>query len=85
MALPDISLSWPYVLVTLASSPKGIIPQKKGFQIGYVEMVYDTSDNTVVGQYVMFNTEDAEAFLYGSTIYYRVKEENILYRENPSL
>lgn len=85
MPLPDIILNSPYILVTLSSSPTGVIPQKKGFQIGYVEMVYDTSDKTVVGQYVMFNSEESEAFLYGSTLYYRVKEENILFRENPPL
>jgi hypothetical protein len=83
MALPNIILNAPYVLVTLSASPSGIIPQKKGEQIGYVEMVYDTSDKTAAGQYVIFNSEDSVAFLYGSTIYYRIKEENVLFRETP--
>lgn len=85
MALPDIILNSPYILVTLSSSPTGVIPQTAGFVIGYVEMVYDTSDKTVVGQYVMFRQIKAESFLYGSTIYYRVKEENVLFKENPPL
>jgi len=85
MALPDIILTAPYVIITISSSPQGIIPNKKGFKVGYVEMVYDTSDTTTVGQYVMFNSEQEESFIYGSTVYYRIKEEQILYRENPAL
>lgn len=82
MALPSIILNSPFILITLSSSPTGIIPNKKGHQIGYVELVYDTSDNTTVGQYVMFDSEKAESFIYGSTVYYRIKEEQVLYKEN---
>lgn len=85
MPLPDIIIESPYVIVTLLSSPSGIIPNKAGFQVGYVEMVNQLSDKVTTGQYVMFDSLKAESFIYGSTIYYRVDENEILFQENPPL
>ncbi len=85
MAAPNITLESPYILVSLSASPNGIIPYRKGFQIGYVEVVNQITDNITVGTFLMFNNEANEAFLYGSTVYYRIKEEHILFKENPPL
>lgn len=83
MPVPDIILNPPDVLITLSSSPSGLVPYKAGFQIGYVESVYDTSDSTTVGQYVMFDINNSKAFIYGSTIYYKISEQEIFFKENP--
>lgn len=85
MPLPDILISPPFVIVTLSASPSGVIPNKAGFQVGYVEMVNQLSDKVTTGQYVMFDINSAESFIYGSTVYYRVDENNILFQENPPL
>ena len=85
MPLPDIIISSPYVVVTLSASPTGVVPNSKGFVIGYVEMVNQLSDKVATGQYVMFNKELTESFIYGSTVYYRVDENDILFQENTPL
>jgi len=85
MPLPDIIISSPYIVVTLSASPTGVIANAKGFVIGYVEMVNKLSDKVTLEQYVMFNVEKAQSFIYGSTVYYRVDENDILFQENPPL
>ena len=85
MALPNIIISSPYIVVTLSQSPTGVIPNKAGFVIGYVEMVNQLSDKVTTGQYVMFNQSITESFIYGSTVYYRVDENDIMFQENPAL
>lgn len=85
MPTPNIIIESPYVLVTLSASPSGVIPNKAGFQIGYVEMVNQLSDTVAVGQYVMFDMTQAKSFIYGSTQYYLIDENNLLFQENPAL
>jgi hypothetical protein len=84
VALPDIIIESPFILATLSASPTGIIPQKAGFEIAFVQMVNQLSTKVTVGQYVMLDKNDARAFLYGSTIYYLVDENNLLFQENPA-
>jgi hypothetical protein len=85
MPAPDIILDKPFLLVSLSASPLGIVPLKQGFVIGYVEKVYETSDKTETGQYVMFDKDKSRAFVYGSTVYYIVDENDSLFQENPAL
>lgn len=79
--LPPIVLSRPHILVTRSESSAGITSQLTGFIFGYVEMIYDTCDDVVVGERVLFDINTAKALLYGSTIYYMVDEATKLFKE----
>lgn len=83
MPTPPIILSKPYVLVTLSESGNGITSQLSGFVFGYVEMIYDTCDDLVVGQRILFDIKTAKALYYGSTQYYLVDEAQKLFKEDP--
>lgn len=81
-ATPDITLKFPFVLVSDTTDSKGL--QNIGgvaLNFCYVEMVYDTSDKTKVGDTGYFERDKALQFLYGSTIYYLVNEDNIKFKE----
>lgn len=81
MPLP-IVISKPYLLVTLANSPTGIVTTGKTTLVfGLVDMVYATCDNVQVGDFVLFNQDKAESVMYGSTIYYLVDEAFSFFKE----
>lgn len=79
---PPIILSKPYILVTLSESSNLITSQRAQFVFGYVEMIYDTCDDVVVGQKVLFDINTSKALQYGSTIYYMVDEQHKFFKEN---
>lgn len=81
MPTPNIILSKPYILVTLAESSIGITSQKAGFVIGYVQMVNSLCDSVIIGERVMFDITTAKAFYYGSTQYYLVDEALKFFKE----
>ena len=82
--LPPIILSKPNLLVSKTDiGPNGETSQSADFVYGYVEMIYDTCDDVVVGQYVLFQLSIARALLYGSTIYYIINEQHKLFKEVP--
>lgn len=82
MPVPPIILNKPYVLVTLANSPNGVIPiGNTNLVFGYVELINDLCDSVSVGEYVFFNRNDAKAVQYGSTIYYLVDETFNIFKE----
>lgn len=84
MASPDITLQKGEVLVTQGASSSGIIPLSATILFGYVELVSEMCDSFVAGDYVMFNSQSASKFLYGSTIYYIIQEQVISGKEPPA-
>lgn len=84
MPISDIILNSPYVLVTLANSPAGIVPSgSTNLVFGYVERVNELCDSVLVGEYVFFDRDTAKAVQYGSTVYYLVDETFNLFKEIP--
>jgi hypothetical protein len=81
MALPII-LNKPYLLVTLANSPSGIVTNGETTLVfGLVNMIYATCDKVRVNDYVLFNQAKADSVMYGSTIYYLVDEAFSIFKE----
>lgn len=79
----DITLPSPYVFITPSEGLYGLIPiQGNTMRFGTVAYVYDTSDRVAVGQTVIFDTKYASIFMYGSTVYYLVKDEFVTGQEN---
>lgn len=79
----DITLPSPYVLITPSDGVYGLIPiQGNTMRFGTVAQVYDTSDRVAVAQSVIFDTKYAYPFIYGSTVYYLVKDEFVTGQEN---
>ena len=82
MALPDIILNAPQLLVTPSNSPRGYNPYgKTTFIYGFVQAVYAGCVNTVVGDYVFFDTMIVPAIIFGSTVYYIVPENQKAFKE----
>ena len=82
MPLPTIILNPPQLLVTLSNSPRGYVPYgNTTFTVGFVQMVYDGSLDTIVGDYVYFYSDKVPAFVYGSTVYYVVPENQRVFKE----
>lgn len=83
MPIPII-LSKPYLLVTLSSSPTGIVTREDTTLVfGLVDMKYETCDKVNVGDFVLFNQKKAESVQYGSTIYYIVDEVFSFFKQIP--
>lgn len=79
----DITLPKPFVFITPSDGVYGLIPmQNNTMRFGTVAYVYDTSDRVIVGQSVIFDTKYAYPFIYGSTVYYMVKDEFVTGQEN---
>lgn len=84
MAIPDITLGNGQILLHESSSTLGIVMNDMNLlRFGVVDAVYATADRTVAGDYVMFNPKEAQKFVYGSTVYYIVMEQNISGTEPP--
>ena len=84
MALPDITLPRPYILLTQKVSAIGLLSFNNGnLRVGLVEKIYATSDRVQVGQSVIFDITKSQEFIYGSTIYNMVSDEFITGQENP--
>ncbi len=83
MALPNIILPQPYVLVTQTSSASGILPIGSNLKFGEVVMVYATSDRVLVGQIVMFDVSESQEFSFDDTIYNIVKDDFVSGQEPP--
>lgn len=75
MSIPTITLSKPYILVSLANSPQGIAPLgNTEFVFGLVQDIYDTCDTVVVGNYVYFDLSKALGITYSNTNYYLIQD-----------
>jgi hypothetical protein len=82
MALPNIILDAPQLLVTASDSPRGYNPYgKTTFIYGYVQAIYAGCINTIVGDYVFFDTTKVPAIIFGSTVYYIVPENQKAFKE----
>lgn len=81
MAVPNIILPKPYILLTQQDSGLGLEFVNSNIVFGYVEKVYDTSDRVAVGQSAMFDITQAQKFIYGSTMYYMIKDEFVTGQE----
>lgn len=82
MAVPDIILEKPFILVTLSQSALGIqVEQAFGFEFGTVEAKYETCDRVDVGQSVLFQPDKGVKLVYGSTIYFMIEDGNTAFSE----
>jgi hypothetical protein len=83
LAVPDIILPRPYVLIQATQSNLGLLPVRNStIKFGSVVLAYDTSDRVLAGQQVMFDENESNIFLYGSTQYWLVKDEFVTGQEN---
>lgn len=84
MPAPDIILKKGTILVAQGSSSIGIELISQGYLFGYVELVNDLCNGTVLGELVVFNEKQVLIqFKYGSTIYYILEEGQNLFKEAP--
>ena len=83
MALSDIILPYPYVLVAQSASTLGILPIGGNITFGVVVLVYSGSDRIAVDQTIMFDVKKSQEFIYGSTIYNLVSAEFVSGQEAP--
>ena len=83
MAAPDITLVNGQVLVTESGSTSGIVAIDPTIMFGTIEKVSDLTNTAIVGTSVMFNPQNGRQFMYGSTIYYLITEDNISGVEPP--
>jgi hypothetical protein len=83
VAVPDLILPRPYVLIQATQSNLGLLPVRNStIKFGSVVLAYDTSDRVLAGQQVMFDENESNIFLYGSTQYWLVKDEFVTGQEN---
>lgn len=72
MALPDIILEYPKIIVSQTTGTFGVEPF--GLLYGRIEAVYSGSDISVVDNITIFDPTKGREFLYGSTIYWEIDE-----------
>lgn len=77
MPAPNIILNSGEVLIQQTDSGLGIIPIDGKTAFGVVVAVYETSDKTNVGDYIMYEPSKIRQIMYGSTIYGLIKEKDI--------
>lgn len=84
MAVTDIILKSPYVLLTQNDGYTGLLPVTNNLiRYGTIAHIYDTSDFFSVGQVVMFDLSKGSSFMYGSTIYTMISDEFLTGQEIP--
>lgn len=82
MAVPDILLKRPYVLVSLSSSGLSIdSSQAFGWFFCTVEKIYQTCDSVAVGDSGIIEPEKGVKLIYGSSIYFMIDEQAIAFTE----
>lgn len=81
MAVPDIDLQEPFILISLSDSLLGIILQTDQWVFGTVEKVYSGATVAVTNS-VAFPLENSVQIVYGSSIYYMVDITNLFFSEN---
>lgn len=82
MAVPNITLHEPYILLSLSNTNLGITLQTSDFSFGIVEKLYSGANKFSVGDSVAFPINDAVQILYGSTVYYMINIASIFFKEN---
>ena len=85
MAAPSIILNYPNILVSQTISSIGVEIQSSGLIFGMIELIYDTSDKSAVGNIILFDPTKSIQMKYGSTIYYLLDENIASFTEIPSL
>lgn len=86
MAVTDITLESPYVMLTVAVSQQGFAAGDTPFKFGQVLVVHPTSDKYVVGDSVLFFPERAISLRntnVANTIYYIIDENLLFLKEDP--
>lgn len=92
MPAPAIDINAPYILVTVLagdSSPLGVVRQtvsKQEITYGTVEKIYPTCDSVIVGDIVLFDKLDprTRSIYYGSTQYYLIDFNLVVFKETPA-
>ena len=85
MAIPNIILSKPYLLVRLEDSPQQILAYNNtDFVFAYVEDIYDTCDTVNVGDYVYFDLSKALGITYSAINYYLIQDTFKIFNEQYS-
>ena len=82
MAVPDIVLQEPFILISLSDSLLGIRLQTDQWVFGTVEKVYSGATAFAVTDSVAFPKENSVQIVYGSSIYYMVDITNVFFSEN---
>lgn len=91
MPAPAIDINAPYILVTIVqgdTSPLGVVRQtvsKQEMTFGTVEKIYPTCDSVAVGDIVLFDKLDRQTrpVYYGSTQYYLIDFNLVVFKETP--
>jgi hypothetical protein len=81
MPTPDINLGIGEILIIESGSVLGITPLDANLNFGVVQLVYDSCDNFEAGNTIMFDKRNGQAFLYGSTVYLKIKQEHLSGKE----
>lgn len=84
MPTPDLTLQPTYVLISSSASVLGGQADGSTLNFGTIELIYETSDTFIVGDLVMYDTSKQILVIYDGVQYALIKEEFILYKENPA-
>ncbi len=78
MAAPNWNLTGTQILLTSGASVLGVISQYNTTGFGVVAKVSDLCDRVIVGDNVNYEIgKIIDRFVYGSTIYILINEENV--------
>lgn len=77
MSAPNIVLPYGWVLLQQSASGLGLIFIDGKLSAATVALVYDTSDNLAVNDYVIYDSTKGIQVMYGSTIYVMIDEQYI--------
>lgn len=81
MALPNISLERPYLIIRQSASLNGLIATNGTFNTATVQNVYDTSDRFEEGDAVGYWVEHGVTFTYSGNEYIMIDEQFCFFTE----
>jgi len=82
MSAPNITLPYPFILLTPSNSGLGIgFIGNSPMKFGTVAAVYSTSDRVAVAQSVIYDSRQGQQFIYGSSIYIMISDEFVTGQE----